>query len=270
MSEQEALLDHLVAAVTSSRKYHDVCGEVVRNIGARELGAGRSLKQAVKATKNKLHQVGGSYLAPQRRYGEWLEDLREAKRTGGDAALRSACGRIMRHHASTRERLTILDQFYACALRQIAPVRSVLDVACGLNPLAIPWMPLGCEATYFAYDMYVGLASFLGSFLRLMDRRGKAEACDLVQIAPTEEVDLALLLKALPCLERLDKTVGPRLLEGIHARHLLVSFPVRSLGGRDRGMEANYAAHFGELLRGRGWRIQRFLFETELAFLVSK
>ena len=270
MGDQEALLRDLVAAVVSSPKYRDLCLDVVRNIGARELKARGNLRGAIKATKSKLHQVGASYLPRRTPYEAWLAELSRAKRSGGEQALRSVCARVMRHHASTRERLPILDQFYATTLHDIAPVRSVLDVACGFNPLAIPWMPLAPEATYYAYDMYVGLASFVRSFLELMERPGGAAACDLVQCVPREEVDLAFLLKALPCLERLDKAVGTRLMEGIRARHLLVSFPVRSLGGRNKGMETTYGAHFRELVRGKRWAVQTFHLETELAFLVSK
>ena len=270
MSDQDALLRDLAAAVLSSPKYSDLCLDVVRNVGARELKARGDLKDAIKATKNKLHQVGASYLPRRTAYEAWLAELSQAKRSGGEQALRSVCARVMRHHASTRERLPILDQFYETTLHDIAPVRSVLDVACGFNPLAIPWMPLAPEATYYAYDMYVGLASFVRGFLELMERPGRAVACDVVQCVPTEEVELAFLLKALPCLERLDKAVGTRLMEGIRARHLLVSFPVRSLGGRAKGMETTYRARFRELVRGKRWAVQSFLLETELAFLVSK
>lgn len=270
VSDQDALLRDLAAAVLSSPKYSDLCLDVVRNVGARELKARGDLKDAIKATKNKLHQVGASYLPRRTAYEAWLAELSQAKRSGGEQALRSVCARVMRHHASTRERLPILDQFYETTLHDIAPVRSVLDVACGFNPLAIPWMPLAPEATYYAYDMYVGLASFVRGFLELMERPGRAVACDVVQCVPTEEVELAFLLKALPCLERLDKAVGTRLMEGIRARHLLVSFPVRSLGGRAKGMETTYRARFRELVRGKRWAVQSFLMETELAFLVSK
>ena len=52
------------------------------------------------------------------------------------------CLERMRGHASTQERLPILEEFFQTTLASIAPVESVLDLACGLNPLALPWMPL--------------------------------------------------------------------------------------------------------------------------------
>jgi hypothetical protein len=64
------------------------------------------------------------------------------------------------------------------------------------------------------------------------------------------------------------------LLRAIHADHLLVSFPVHSLGGRNKGMIERYEAHFHDLLAqagiGAGARVTRFEFATELAFLVSR
>jgi 16S rRNA (guanine(1405)-N(7))-methyltransferase len=87
---------------------------------------------------------------------------------------------------------------------------------------------------------------------------------------PTTPVDLALLLKAIPCLEQLDKAATGRLLETIPASHLLISFPMHSLGGRDVRMRAHYEAHFRALVEGRGWAVRRFAFETELVFRVDK
>jgi len=111
---------------------------------------------------------------------------------------------------------------------------------------------------------------FVQGFLEILGQTGRAEAGDVLQLPPESEVQVAYLLKAIPCLEQLDKDAGRRLLDTVQARHLLVSFPVRSLGGRDKRMAEHYEAHFGELLAGRPWSVQRFEFASELAFLVSK
>ncbi len=87
---------------------------------------------------------------------------------------------------------------------------------------------------------------------------------------PQEPVKLALILKSIPCLEQVDKTIGDRILKTINAEHLLVSFPVSSIGGQDKGMETFYREHFFDLIAGEKWDVQEFLFSTEMAFLVSK
>ena len=82
--------------------------------------------------------------------------------------------------------------------------------------------------------------------------------------------DVAYVLKALPCLEHIAPGCGERLLEKLPARAILVSFPVASLGGRTKGMPAHYEAYLKGLIASKPWRIERFLFETELAFLIEK
>jgi 16S rRNA (guanine(1405)-N(7))-methyltransferase len=185
--------------------------------------------------------------------------------------LRPVCAAVMRQHASTRERLPILEEFYTTTLAGIAPVHRLLDVACGFNPLAIPWMPLAPDAEYYACDIYEDLIAFVNEFFSLAGVRGRAEVADVATSLPrTPAVDVALLLKTLPCLEQTDRSASLRLLETIPAAHLLVSFPVRSLGGRQKGMIGHYEAHFRELIAGKSWPVQRFEFATELAFLVRK
>jgi 16S rRNA (guanine(1405)-N(7))-methyltransferase len=260
-------LDELTRLVSASLKYAAIDAGLVRQIGRRELAARRSLKEAVKATKNRLHQVAGAYQDARPRYAEWVEQLRAAR---DDRALRSACAAIMERHASTRERLPILESFYATTLAGLPPIRSVLDVACGLGPLARPWMPLADGAAYYACDIYADMAAFLNDFFAIAGVAGNAQVCDLVAGAPTQRADVALVLKALPPLEHLQKGAGLRLLRALRAEYLLVSFPARSLGGRDKGMVEHYAREFLALAAGEGWPVERFEFPSELAFRVRK
>jgi len=268
MVDDDGQLDALVAGVLSSTKYGALVPDLVRAVARRELAARRSLKAADKATRTRLHRVAAAYLPGRMRYDAWLEELASA-REAGEGALRRVCWDVLAHHASTRERLPILETFFATTLEGIEP-RSVLDVACGLNPLAIPWMPLAPGARYVACEVYRDLVAFLGAAIDLLGVDGTSEWRDVLHDPPRDEVDLALLLKVIPCLEQLDGEASARLLDHIVARHILVSFPVASLGGRDKGMVAHYDGRMRALLAGRPWRVKRHLFETELAFLLSR
>ena len=57
----ESDLQAVLEAVSASKKYGGVCPDTVRRIAARELAARRSVKDAVKATKRRLHQVYGAF-----------------------------------------------------------------------------------------------------------------------------------------------------------------------------------------------------------------
>jgi len=260
--ETQSQLDELVAHVRASAKYAQVNADLVQRIVAIELAKRRSLKEAIKETKNTLHQVAGMFAEEKARYGEWLPQVE----TRDLASLQT----IMQHHASTRERLPILDSFYATIFADLHPIHSVLDVACGLNPLTIPWMGLAPNATYLAVDIYDDMMVFLQGAMDTMGVRGRAESRDVVADCPRDEVDVALILKAIPCLEQIDKRAGEILLDTIRARHIVVSFPTRTVGGRNIGMSASYDARFNNLIAHRNMNVRRFEFENELVFRISK
>src|SRR5436309_10739194 len=143
-------VDRLTETVLASSKYKSIDVEFIRSIGMQELSRHRNLKEAIKSTKNKLHQVGGVYQTGTPRYSIWLDELKFAKRSGNEEHFLDTCKRIMQYHSSTKERLPILEQFYSTILAKLPPINSVIDIACGLHPLPILWMPLREHAQYFA------------------------------------------------------------------------------------------------------------------------
>ncbi len=273
-------IDQLLTEVTASAKYRQIAPDLVRWVGARELEHHNHLKDAVKATRSKLHQAAGSYQEGGIAYDRCLDELKitsQAFPKGIDpveisktSELRNSLRGILASHASTRERLPILETFYQQTLDRAAPVHSILDLACGLNPLTAAWMPLAPDAEYYAVDIYQDMVHFLNLAFPILGINGRAELVNLLERVPEQHFQVALLLKALPCLEQLDKTASTRLLDRVQADVLLVSYPVHSLGGRSKGMPANYEARFRELTRDRPWQIERFEFATELVFVVTK
>jgi 16S rRNA (guanine(1405)-N(7))-methyltransferase len=255
--------DTLVQTVLSATKYRHISPDLVRQIGERELAVRRNMKEAVKATKNKLHQVGGAYFEAKVDYEAALKQLHES------TDMPPTCRQLMQYHTSTRERLPMLDDFYRTVFAHLPPIQRVIDIACGLNPLAHPWMLLPPDAEYLAYDIYGDMIAFLNGFMNLAGIKGKAEVRDVIGRPPTEPADLIFILKTLPCLEQIDKTAATTLLDKINGRYLLITYPAQSLGGRRKGMIANYTAHFHNLATDRNWQFQQFEFETELAFLVE-
>jgi len=261
-------LDELVAALAATPKYGAISPELLRAVAARELAAHRGPKAALKEAKAKLHQVAGAFLDRAPRYSRWLEELRAAG--GAPERIQEACRAIMAGHASTRERLPVLERFYAAVFAALPPVSAVADLACGLNPLAAPWMGLPPGATYMACDLYADMAGFLGEALPLLGLRGEAAVCDLSAGPPPWRADVALVLKTLPVLEQLRRGAGRELLRAIDAPRLVVSFPTRSLGGRNVGMAAHYGAQMRELCAEEGWGHTAIELPGELAFVVEK
>ncbi|NLV73186.1 MAG: 16S rRNA methyltransferase [Chloroflexi bacterium] len=259
----------VAARILNSYKYRGVLPELVCRVAEREWAKTPNLKQAEGSARRKLHQVAGAYWTYAPRYTAWLAQLEHARDAGPDA-LRAACREILAGHASTRERLAQLEPLYAETLADLAPIHSVLDLACGLNPLAAPWMPLAPEARYTAVDIYPALADFMGQALPLLGYRGEGIAADVLSGVPGEPVELVLLMKALPCLMQLDQAASSALLTSLNAPHILVTYPAASLGGRDVGMLANYSTQLERLAEGQPWQLKRWVFGNELVYRIDR
>jgi 16S rRNA (guanine(1405)-N(7))-methyltransferase len=176
----------------------------------------------------------------------------------------------MSFHSSTRERLEILDKFYHDIFSEIPPVNSVLDLACGLNPLSIPWIPQFERLEYCVYDIYADLVDFLNAFIALLPVKGHAQVRDVLFDPPKRKGDLALILKTIPCFDQIDKAAVQTMLQQINVDNLVISFPVTSLGGTEKMMIRNYTERFGKIAGQMNWNIKKMSFKTELVFLVSK
>ena len=131
-------------------------------------------------------------------------------------------------------------------------------------------MPLPPDSCYYAFDVYQDMMDFLNSFFPLAGVTGHASVMDLGVEVPSVRADIALLLKTLPCLELIDKGRSLHLMQQINARHLVVSYPKRSLSGKSKGMAANYDQQFRDLIKSTGWDFERLDFPHELAFVITK
>ncbi|MFZ3070208.1 MAG: hypothetical protein WA110_03690 [Anaerolineaceae bacterium] len=262
-------LSRLVKQVRNSPKYAQISESLVERIAREELDKHPNFEDSVKSTRTRLHQVVGAYLAPRLNYALWT-DIFSTIPVEEEQERKSHCQAMMRLHNSTSERLPFLETFYHTCLASIAPVSSVLDLACGLNPLALAWMPLAPDCTYYACDVVLPMLTFLNHFFATQHVHGQAFDCDLTSTIPSQRVQVAFLLKTLPCLDQLDKSLGARLLEEVKADHILISYPSKSLGGKSKGMLATYTEQFARLIAGASFSVKSFTFPNEIAFLLSR
>ena len=262
-----AAIDEVVAAVQQGAKYTSVDVALIAALAIQELAKGRRPREAVKEVKSRLHQSVAAYYAGRPDFSAWRDLLVQASSL---EQLRTACCAIMAMHHSTRERLPSLDTFYATVLGDLSGVETVLDLGCGLNPLALPWMGLPATAAYLACDVDHAQMEFLGWWFDFQQQPGRSFVWNLLDGAPQfpASVDIAFLLKIVPCLEQQDRRMAERLLDNLAARVLVVSFPAQSLGGRRKGMVDTYTRRMDELAAGRRWRIARFDFPSEVVFRV--
>lgn len=267
MSEQP--LEAVVAAVASSKKYRAICADTIRRIAEQELAKQGTVKAATKATKRRLHQVYSAF-EHDLDYGVVYQWLAAAYATGSSDEIGSACERVLDLHSSTRERLSILDRFYATIFEFTGHPEAILDLGCGMNPLALPWMGLEPGTRYLALDIDADRIHFLNRYLVLVGLQPLARCQDILVHPPEDAAGLAFLLKMSPSLERQEPGATLGLLEQLRTPFVVVSFAVKSLGGREKGMVDHYGRQFLDMVETRGWPVERLSFETELVFVVRK
>ena len=270
----QSVVDAVVDAVKQSRKYRDTSEETIRQLAVEAVVEHKKPKPAEKAVRRRLHSIMAPYLGDPDYAAarQLLTDafVGDAFVTGDENVIRAACRDLMYTHLSTRERLPALDTFYRDIFAVTGQPRRLLDIACGLNPLAFPWMGLPAVGTDFiAYDIHEPRVDFLNHYFILQGLPPLAFVKDVAVGAPTDSGDVALFLKEMPRFERNYPGHGRALLDAIDTRWLVVSFPTISTHG-GRNLTNRYRDFFYQIIDGSGWAATELLFDTELVFCAEK
>lgn len=259
----------IVETLKLTPKYGTLCEETLQRMAAWAAARHKSQADAVKAAKRKLHQVYGAYVEAYD-FRKVAALVRALPPRPSDDVLRAACRDVLRYHASTREREPFIEQIFPHILDGIGPVKSIIDLACGLGPFMLPWMAPSLRVEYHPYDIDTRMVALINDFLACLGRPATARACDLLVSAAPRTADVALLLKALPCLEQQERDAGLRILQETPARYIVVSFPARSLGSREKGMVEHYDAYVRQLAHALHYPVRQHRFPSETFYILEK
>ena len=261
--------EKIALALAESRKYRHLCRATIERVATWPAQRNDSQAQAVKAAKRKLHQVYAAYLSGWNPRGA-EKILQSLQPEPIDEQLREACRRIMSQHTSTAERLGVLDGLYRSVFEITGQPKRILDLGCGLGPLALPWMHLPADIEYEAWDIDHRMVDLLNHFFRIAAPRSLAQCKDVLTETPAGQVDVAFCMKLLPCLEQQQPDIARQLLSRVPAEFIVISFPVRSIGGRRKNMPANYASRIEPVLAEMGLRAERLACPAELVYVARR
>ena len=221
---------------SSSRYRHLTAGLLARTA---EWAVARHAKPgpALKAAKRKLHQVFGAYAVKLDSLGNHLDALEAGDET------QVVCRRVLRLHHSTAERLSFMETFHATIWNHCGTPRHILDLAAGLNAFSLPFSGLDPAVSYTAIEIDRRMVDAVGRFLAVTQRPGRCLWHDVLDEIPSGNADVALILKTLPCLERQKPGAAVDLVHRLKdVPDIVVSYPVRSLGGARKNMPQTYRA----------------------------
>lgn len=243
----ESLFDKLSA----NKKYSDVCPDTIRRVISECEGRYKKAKDMEKAVREKLHGITSAF-------NELGADAAQAAASiFSDADLES----MLKRHTSTRERLPLssMDALYATVFETTGAPESILDLACGLNPLYL----------IHRFDCRVVGVDISKSCVSLIPEGVWGDLlCE--NAIPSERFHIALLFKILPLLERQKSGSAMDVMNRIDAEYLVVSFPTRTLGGRNVGMEDNYSAWMEAHIPENRTVAARFTTENELYYVLKE
>lgn len=228
--------DPLLDKLLRSKKYRDVCPDTVRRVWETSHSRHRKPKDAEKAAREALHGITGAFLTPAEAAAALSGIRRWAEGGRADADLE----RLLALHASTRERLPLqaMDALFERLCGPVGGTR-VLDLACGIHPLYLA----ARGAAVVGVDISGKAVEIVNAFAEIAGVEASARCADLLcpGAIPPERFDVALLFKAVPLLERQQAGAFARIVSAVNARAVVVSFPTRTLGGKNVGMAAHYA-----------------------------
>ncbi|MDD3661512.1 MAG: hypothetical protein PHG63_00415 [Candidatus Dojkabacteria bacterium] len=258
-------LNTITQRILSSKKYRGLHPFTVERIVS-QCTKRYPTKRIEKKARNLLHQVWGAYYANRPDFARLVSEI---PHTSDTQHIQDYLTRILSLHASTRERIPLLDSFYSEIFQETGIPESIADYASGLNPLTLPWMHLPEDTRYTAYDIDSIQNSFIKQIFAQLPIHPRAEIRERDLAEPgTPFADVAFLFKTLPLLDHqlLD---AESVISAIPCNTLVVSYPRASISGRAKGMEKNYPDRFARIAERMSLRVKLLKFSTEIVFLLD-
>ena len=229
-----------------SKKYNMLYPKLIERILEEE--------QDIKSAKTRLHQLFGAYISTNahKKAKAYLNDTQK----------------ILELHMSTKERLKFYPEFYSYIFSKTENIKTIMDLGCGFNPFSIPYMGF-LPNKYIAIDIDMRTKHLLNIYFKNLNLPPLADCMDLYVEVPDFEVDICFIFKLLPIL----KEAGYLLIKNIKSKYIVITFPIKSLGGHEKGMGKNYAKSFehaeSQGLIGNYFIADRNIVGTELIYIMT-
>ena len=267
LAEEE--IQELVAEIQGSPKYRDIDlpTKTLLDIIAQESIHYKKIKDIKQAVKKKIHNIVAPYLGDPD-YKQAEIELQTAFKQG-ETAVKDFCQQMLNVHASTRERLPIMEKFYDQLFSATGEPGSILDLACGLNPFAIPWMGIPVSTQYFAYDLNHPRVNLINAFLRGVNREELAFYQDILIQPPEIEADLAFFFKEAHRFDQRQRGCNRAFWLSLPVKKIAVSLPTTNLTGKHDKMEQHQRLVY-DAIRDLNWPVQEIVLSSEILFILQK
>jgi len=169
---------------------------------------------------------------------------------------------ILRTHSSTKERVYFYPQLKEI-IRKLK-VKSILDLGCGINPLALAEK----GTKYYASDINSEDLDIVKEFFKDHKIDGEVFVCDLnkIEACVLPKTDLTLILKVFDILGKSDYRTAKKVIERVSSAHLIVSFSTKTLSGKP--MKSQRRVWFERLLGSFLYRFEIIKSDNEIFYII--
>jgi 16S rRNA (guanine(1405)-N(7))-methyltransferase len=260
----------LARPILESKKYRalNLPPETVVDLIQLALDHGLKPDQAMDEARKKLHNIVAPYLGDPD-YEKEQDYLEHIGTFSSQDEARSFSLRMLESHASTHERIPLLDEFYKKIFSVTGMPVSILDLACAMHPFGFPWMGLPAGSQYQAYDLHQPRVNLINRYFQASGVNGQAHYGDILLNPPAQQADVAFFFKEAHRFDQRKHGCNRPFFEALNVCWLVVSLPASNLTGRfdlaDRQRKL-----VTETLAGLDWPVTEVLVGTELIFCIRK
>lgn len=272
-------MDDIAQKIFQSKKYQSIYPKTIERIVEDCLNK-YSEKEVEKKARQLLHQIWGAYFPARPDFKKLLKKFEEnIKIVGGPTShklnsqeVKEALLPLLKLQSSTKERIPALNDFYKEIFKVTGKPKTIVDLGSGLNPLTWFWMKphLSPKTRYSAFDIDKNQAEFLKSIFKILNINQVKIGLGDILTDEFRKTDVAFFFKVLPLLEHQQKGSSLNALQKQNSKFLVVSFPTKSISGRQKGMVDFYSKQFQDLVRNQPWQTKKLLFKNELVFIIKK
>ena len=256
---QKTVLD----SIKDSKNYKDICSKTIEKLVEQESPKYKKNKDIEQSVRTKLHLWAKMFFS----------DFNKSKKAllSGEKLDREFYLQVIKRHCSTTERYDFLEEFFDDILSNCGEINSVIDIGCGFNPISYICFAKKHAKKYFAYDIVGECIEFLNLCFKDLEKDYVASVLDASQDTPTEVADVAFLFKILPLLEQQKQGKSKELINSLNAKKFVVTYPTKTLGGKNVGMYNKYKEDLNDLCKNCGLKmIFEKEYKNEIMFILEK
>ncbi len=205
-------------------------------------------KIIVKEVRNNLRKLSG-------RFQNYSEEY--------DLSDKIDINSILNKHSSTKERL----DDYPLLKEKInsLDIKSILDLGCGLNPIALA----SSSVKYYALDINESDLEIVRKYFNSQKISGKVFTYDLRNVDNSlPKTDLCLIFKVFDVIETKGHKLAEKIIQTIDCKFFLVSFSTKTLSGKP--MNHPQRGWIEQLLKRLNYNYESFKTKNEIFYLIKK